>query len=129
MTGGQATYGETWAGVYKWAEHLGELGVGPGSHVATFLPPSIDAAMVWVALGCLGAVEVPVNPELKGSFLEHVLDDAAPVLCLARPEFVDRIRDSRPTLQIRAIERGAWENLDAAGSEPHTLPSPTTSHV
>ncbi|MGV9960180.1 class I adenylate-forming enzyme family protein [Rhodococcus aetherivorans] len=123
VTGGRATYGATWDGVCNWAEHLRNLGVEPGSRVATLLPPSIDAAMIWIALGCLGAVEVPVNPDLKGAFLEHVLDDAAPMLCLARPEFVDRIRTIRPDLPVRAVERGAWEHLCGAG-ELDTLPTP-----
>jgi len=125
VTGGSATYGATWDGVCSWAEHLRDLGVGPGRHVATLLPPSIDAAMVWIALGCLGAVEIPVNPDLNGAFLEHVLDDAAPMLCLARPEFVDRIRDTRPAVRVRAVERGEWETLDAATTEIRTLPSPS----
>ncbi|MEE2033730.1 AMP-binding protein [Rhodococcus chondri] len=124
VTGGSTTYGTTWDGVCNWAEHLKTLGVGPGSRVTTLLPPSIDAVMIWIALGCLGAVEVPVNPDLKGAFLEHVLDDAAPMLCLARPEFADRVRDIRPDLPVRGIERGAWENLDAAGTDLGTLPSP-----
>ncbi|MGN5238577.1 AMP-binding protein [Rhodococcus sp. SJ-3] len=124
VTGGHATYGETWEGVRSWVEHLRDLGVVSGSRVATLLPPSIDAAMIWVALGCLSAVEVPVNPELKGAFLEHVLDDAAPVLCLARPEFVDRIRDTRPALAIRIVERGEWETLATATTELDLLPTP-----
>lgn len=124
VTGGRATYGATWDGVCSWAEHLRNLGVGPGSHVATLLPPSIDAAMIWIALGCLGAVEVPVNPDLNGAFLEHVLNDAAPILCLARPEFADRIRNARPSLPVRTVERGAWETLPAAGTEITRLPAP-----
>lgn len=124
MTGGHATYGATWEGVRSWAEYLRGLGVLPGSRVATLLPPSIDAAMVWIALGCLGAVEVPVNAELKGAFLEHVLDDAAPMLCLARPEFVDHIRNTRPALPIRVVERGEWKNLGAATIEFDSLPAP-----
>lgn len=124
VTGDRATYGATWAGVCRWAGHLRDLGVVPGSRVATLLPPSIDAAMIWIALGCLGAVEVPVNPELKGAFLEHVLDDAAPMLCLARPEFAGRIRDTRPAVPVRVVERGAWRDLDAPAVEFDSLPGP-----
>ncbi|WP_181063307.1 AMP-binding protein [Nocardia nova] len=124
VTGDHADYGTTWQGVRAWAEYLRGLGVLPGDRVATVLPPSIDAAMIWIALGCLGAVEVPVNPELKGAFLDHVLDDAAPILCLARPEFVDHIRNARPALSIRAVERGAWKNLGAATIEFDPLPAP-----
>jgi crotonobetaine/carnitine-CoA ligase len=124
VTGDHATYGATWEGVRGWAEYLRGLGVRRGSRVATLLPPSIDAAMIWIALGCLGAVEVPVNPELRGAFLEHVLDDAAPILCLARPEFVDLIRNTRPALHVRPLERGAWKQLGAATIEFDSPPAP-----
>ncbi|WP_062999453.1 AMP-binding protein [Nocardia jinanensis] len=124
VTGGHATYGATWEGVCRWAGYLRDLGVAPGSRVATLLPPSIDAAMVWIALGCLGAIEVPIDPDLKGTFLEHVLDDAAPLLCLARPEFVDRIRETRPALPVWAVQRGAWADLDATAVAFDSLPTP-----
>ncbi|PPI94005.1 hypothetical protein C5E46_23620 [Nocardia nova] len=124
VSGARATYGETWEGVRNWAEYLRDLGVRPGARVATLLPPSIDAAMIWLALGCLRAVEVPVNPELKGAFLEHVLDDAAPILCLARPEFVDHLRNARPALAVRAVERGAWQTLSTATMAFDALPMP-----
>jgi crotonobetaine/carnitine-CoA ligase len=124
VTGSHATYGATWEGARGWAEYLRGLGVARGCRVATVLPPSIDAAMIWIALGCLGAVEVPVNPELKGTFLEHVLDDAAPILCLARPEFVDHIRNTRPALPIHTVERGGWQHLPAATIEFDALPAP-----
>jgi len=124
VTGAHATYGATWQGVCSWAEFLRTFGVLPGSRVATMLPPSIDAAMIWMALGCLGAVEVPINPDLKGTFLEHVLDDAAPTLCLARPELVDHVRDTRPDLPVRTVERGTWKELGVATIELDPLPAP-----
>ena len=93
-SGRQATYGELWSEVTRWTRLLGEAGVRAGGRVATLLPSSIDAHAVWLACGLLGAHEVPVNPELRGEFLRHVLTDAAITVCVARPEFVSVIEES-----------------------------------
>ncbi|HVV10499.1 AMP-binding protein [Amycolatopsis sp.] len=124
VTGRAATYGETWDGVRRWVGWLRSLGVREGSRVATLLPSSIDSTLAWLALGCLGALEVPVNPELTGEFLEHVLDDAAPSLVLSRPEFAERLSSCRPALDIRTVERGGAAALAAAPAELTTLPRP-----
>jgi hypothetical protein len=30
------------------------------------LPASVDAVILWLAIGCAGALEVPVGPALRG---------------------------------------------------------------
>lgn len=124
VTGRSESYGETWTLVRRWATWLQTQGVGPGDHVATMLPSSIDATVIWLALGCVGAVEVPVNPELVGDFMRHVLTDAAPVLCLTRPELSERITASRRDLPVVAIERdsGLVDDIEPVVSLP--LPGP-----
>lgn len=126
VTGRSESFGETWSLVRRWATWLRGQGVGHGDHVATMIPSSIDAAVIWLALGCIGAVEVPVNPELVGDFMLHVLTDAAPVLCLARPELAERIRASRPDLPTITIER---DSRLVAEVEPAALSLPRPADV
>ena len=78
-TGRTADFGETWMRVRRWVSWLRAEGIEPGDHVATVLPPSIDAVTVWIALGCVGAVEVPVNPELTVT-IQGVVGIQAPVV-------------------------------------------------
>jgi len=85
VTGRTATYGETLDGVRRWCAELAARGVRRGDRVVSLLPSCVDAHLVWLAASCLGAYEVPVNPELRGEFLRHVLTDAGAVLCVARP--------------------------------------------
>jgi crotonobetaine/carnitine-CoA ligase len=89
VTGRCATYGETWAAVQRWVTWLGELGVGRGDRVVSMLPASMDAVLLWLAAGCIGALEVPVDPALRGVFLRHVLADSGARVCLVRPEHAD----------------------------------------
>ena len=78
------TYREVLDGVQRWITLLRGSGVRPGDRVASFLPPSIDAHLVWLACASMGALEVSVNPELRGPLLDHLLGDAGPRLCVVR---------------------------------------------
>ncbi|HEY1485356.1 MAG TPA: AMP-binding protein, partial [Micromonosporaceae bacterium] len=69
VTGRAVSYGETWDAVRRWCTWLTGRGVRPGDRVISMLPASVDAALLWLATGCLRAIEVPVNPELRGEFL------------------------------------------------------------
>lgn len=89
VTGREASYGQAWDLVRRWASWLDDLGVRPGDRVVSMLPASVDAAVLWLAAGCIGALEVPVNPELRGVFLRHVLSDSGSRVCLVRPEHAE----------------------------------------
>ncbi len=84
-SGRSVSYGEADRLVGRWARFLHDRGIGPGDRVASFLPSSIDAQALWLAASRVGALEVPINPELRGEFLRHVLVDAGVRLCLVRP--------------------------------------------
>ncbi len=80
------SYDEVHDGMLRWAALLERLGVRRGDRVVSFLPPSVAAHLVWLGCACAGALEVSVNPELRGPLLDHVLTDAAPSLCVGLPE-------------------------------------------
>lgn len=124
-TGRTASYGETWAEIGRWARVLADAGVGRGSRIATLLPSSVDAHVVWLAASVLGAYEVPVNPELRGEFLTHVLTDAAITVCVTRPQFASHVTSSGVE-GITLVEAGADTPI-TTGVEPlpiDELPGP-----
>lgn len=73
------------------ARALAELGVGRGDRVVLMLPNRPELVASWFASAKLGAVEVPVNPELSGRLLEHVLRNAAPAVVVCEPEALPRL--------------------------------------
>ncbi|MDO8389751.1 MAG: AMP-binding protein [Actinomycetota bacterium] len=89
VTGRCVSYGEFLLEIRRWCTTLREHGVRSGDRVISMLPTSIDAAALWIAASCAGALEVSVNPDLRGSFLEHALRDPGARLCFVRPEHVD----------------------------------------
>ena len=89
VTGRSTTYGEFMLEIRRWCTVLRDAGVAPGDRLISMLPASIDAAAVWMAAASIGAWEVPVNPDLRGSFLEHALRDPGARVCFVRPEHAD----------------------------------------
>lgn len=131
---GQAlTYRETWQGVLRWMGALAELGVQQGQTVGSYLPQSADAHLLWLSCALLGASFVPVNPQLRGEFLLHMLRDASVRRVFARPEQVAGLREAGLPVGLPVTEIGSdgsrtgrWGRaLAQAGPATHPgLPEP-----
>jgi crotonobetaine/carnitine-CoA ligase len=118
--GGPAhSYGDVHDGMLRWAAFLERAGVRPGDRVASFLPPSSAAHQVWLGCACIGALEVAVNPELRGPLLAHVLTDARPRLCVGLPEHAGL---APPGTTFVAVDGPA---PDAVPLAPGRWPGPT----
>jgi crotonobetaine/carnitine-CoA ligase len=89
--GRSVTYGELRDRTQRIARLLLELGVEPGDRVATMLDPT--STHVEAAFGCAwaGAVEVPVNTDYKGLYLEHVLRQTETKVIVLEDRFVERL--------------------------------------
>jgi crotonobetaine/carnitine-CoA ligase len=125
VTGRRATYGETWAAVRRWMSWLGELGVQRGDRVVSMVPASIDAVVLWLAAGCLGALEVPVDPALRGVFLRHVLADSGARVCLVRPEHADLLAGAGVDgLDVVVVDRDRSPADDARPADAVAFPPP-----
>ena len=100
--------------VNRLAHGFYDVGVRPGTHVAVMLSHHVDHALSFFALAKLRAVQVPVNVNLKGAGLEHVLTHSAPTFIVADAEYaaiVELILRRAPTL--RMIWRGAVPSWSA----------------
>jgi carnitine-CoA ligase len=82
---GDLSYGQLREQAASLAAGLRELGVEAGDRVCTMLDSTIDYLAAWQGIVWAGAIDVPVNTELKGSFLEHPLRD-----CGARVLFIQK---------------------------------------
>lgn len=71
--GNELSYAELDRRARQFATSLAEHGIVVGTHVATFLPNGFDAQTIWLALGWLRAIEVPLNTGLRGTLLRHAL--------------------------------------------------------
>lgn len=100
------------------ARRLAELGVERGDRVTLVLPNSIAFVELWFAAAKLGAIEVPVNPELKGKLLAHVLSNStAKVIVCDRerlPALAQTLGDATGCAAV-VVQGGTAADARAAG--------------
>jgi fatty-acyl-CoA synthase len=96
------TYGRLLEGIEALARGLHGLGIRKGDVVAALLTPGPDYVRAFFALAHLGAVFVPLSPQVRPRGMRAVLQDAGPVALIAQ----------------RAVEQ---EVLDAAGTLRHVI--------
>jgi acyl-CoA synthetase (AMP-forming)/AMP-acid ligase II len=98
---------ELLARVDALARGLARLGIRKQDKVAALLPPGSEFACLFFAVSRLGAVIVPLNPELREHALVHILREAGPLaLVTAQPVDDDIVRQT-PSLRhvIAAAEK------------------------
>jgi crotonobetaine/carnitine-CoA ligase len=88
---GPLTYGDLVERAARVADGLAELGTEPGDRVATMLPTGNDYLAAWHAIVWLGAIDVPVNVEYRGTFLEHILRDSGATVLVVHARWVPRL--------------------------------------
>ena len=74
--------------VNQTANALKALGVQWGDHVAVMLPNGVDFPIVWMALGKLGAVIVPININYHDHDLTYTLNDSQAVFFVLQSEYL-----------------------------------------
>jgi len=93
------TYADVSERSHRLAAGLATLGIERGDTVVTMLDNNIDAVCAWLATNLLGAVWVPINTALKGTFLSHVIGDSGARVVICEADFVTRIEAERGHLQ------------------------------
>jgi crotonobetaine/carnitine-CoA ligase len=114
------TYSGAQAAAERIAASLVELGVVKGDRVACVSHNSDRVPLLFLALGRLGAVFVPVNPALTREEMAYVLGHCEPRVVFAQDDDADRVRDVADGLDGRPRVLAA-SSLDGHGDA--TLPA------
>jgi crotonobetaine/carnitine-CoA ligase len=88
---GDLTFGALRERARSVAAGLRELGLEPGDRVATMLDSSVDYLAAWQGIAWAGAVDVPLNVELKATFLHHVLRDSGARVLIVEARWAARL--------------------------------------
>lgn len=70
------TYAELEPKVKAIAAGFSRIGIGKGSHVAVMLPNIAAMPLVWLAIGALGAVMIPLNTGYSEREIAYVMGDS-----------------------------------------------------
>jgi crotonobetaine/carnitine-CoA ligase len=112
-TGHGVTLEEFHQYVRTWARRMAARDVKAGDRVMTLLGPTADAYYSWLGLSGLGAVEVALNPQLKGRMLTYLLNHSESRLLVTQLAFLENalsIADSLDTLeQIVVLDMAAGQ--------------------
>lgn len=111
------TYREMLVSVECVAGGLRSIGVKRGSVVAILAENLPENAVLWFALNALSAVDVPLNTEAKGAFLEYLVRDANVSGFVCSPLHEERVAQlmkslDRPPAFVCVIGESALEEGD-----------------
>ncbi len=101
--GRSLSYAEADRAADDLARGLRALGVRAGERVLLMIPGGIDHVLVWMALGRLDAVLVPVNEHYFGALLAHVIEDSGAPLMIVEGAWVHRLAMLDPVPRLRAV--------------------------
>jgi crotonobetaine/carnitine-CoA ligase len=126
--GGRMTVGEFADRALRWASVLGQEGVEARDRVASFCTNSAEFVALQYGTYAAGAVEVPVNSELRGPMLEAVLADCQPTVLVVEAQFAELVAEHVPD-DVRmlvlddalAARVGSAEPAEPVISEPAEL--------
>lgn len=128
----------TYAAFDAWVDRiacgLAARGIGKGTKVAIMLPNCSEFVGVWFACARIGAVEVPVNVNVRGQLLGHILRQSDAAMLVAHASHLDDIGavlDDLPCLStvisvgggrfgpaFAGLQTGPFADLDIAGATP-----------
>lgn len=114
ICGREYTFGEMDQRARQLAGGLYELGVRPGDRVAWLSANRAEVVELLFALAKLGAIQVPLNAFLKGSFLAHPLEQSGASVLVGDAAGVDAVAsvlDTLPALRTVVAIEGRPEGL------------------
>lgn len=70
---------------------LFDIGIAKGDNLLIMLPNGLEIIYSWFGAAKIGAVEVPVNFNLKGNTLLHIINDSRADTMIIDSEYLDRL--------------------------------------
>ena len=121
------TYGQFAEASERCAAVLLSAGLSRGERVAIYLPKGIDECWAIFGTSMAGGVFVPVNPQLKGAQVRHIVDDCRPRVLVTTREMhqavADALRGAEPAPVVLFVSNGALERADSGPGDAVVLHS------
>lgn len=101
--GAYETFEETDTQTRRLAASLIAAGVRKGDRVVIFAPNSLTPIHAWMAINFIGAVDVPINPSLRGLPLEHAINLTQAKLILAEESCLAALHECESRLDATDV--------------------------
>jgi len=122
--GERVTYAEMDRRANRVANGLIKLGAGPGVSVANMLPNSPETLYAHFAIQKAGACSVPVNTELKGDHLAHVLHHSDSRILFIHHSLLpayEKVKEDAPAIEHVVVSQEGSSAGAAPASGFHSL--------
>ncbi len=116
----ELSFGEAADTARAIAGGLSAVGVESGDRVLLMLRNRPEFALAWFGAAMLGAVQVPVNVDYRGSFLEHLVATSGAGVLIVEEELLDAVEASLtrlPLLRV-VVVGGAVRELPGVRTTP-----------
>jgi crotonobetaine/carnitine-CoA ligase len=91
------TFGEGWRAACRVGHALDRAGLEPGAHVGLLLRNQVEFMPAFYGAQVRGGNTVPLNADLRGPLLQHVIEHSEVEAIVARTDLLDRLA-ALPTL-------------------------------
>lgn len=98
----------------RLARGFASLGVAPADRVALFTHNSATMALVALGLSKLGAIWIPLNTALVGSWLRDAVKRTRPKVIVVDAELVDLLREADAVVADHLVVIGSAASLDGS---------------
>jgi crotonobetaine/carnitine-CoA ligase len=123
--GGRMRVGEFFERVSRWAAVLRQEGISPGDRVASFCTNSAEFVALQYGTYGAGAIEVPVNAELRGPVLETILHDCEPAVLVADADLSEIVSQHLPEgTRLVTLDDALSARVGAADPATLVVPDP-----
>lgn len=83
---------------------LSSTGVNKGDRVLIMFPNGIEILYCWFGTSKIGGVEVPVNFNLKGNTLLHIINDSGAKIMMIHQDYLNRLDDIKDkTIDLQTL--------------------------
>jgi carnitine-CoA ligase len=135
--GVQRTFAEGLEAAERAAAALAAVSLGKGDTLAVMLPNCLEFLDVWFGAALLGVVLVPINTQLRGDGLRHIVEHSESSAAIVDAEFVELFEAAVPAgagpgrrfargLRTAGIDRAGWLDLGDLLSGGHPAASPAS---
>jgi crotonobetaine/carnitine-CoA ligase len=135
--GERRTFAEGLESANAAAAALAAVGLGKGDTLAVMLPNCLEFLDVWFGSALLGVVLVPINTQLRGAGLRHIVEHCGATAAVVDAQFVELFDAAVPAgvgpdrrfargLGSAGIERASWLDLGELLSGGHPAVSPAS---
>ncbi|WP_186118330.1 acyl-CoA ligase (AMP-forming), exosortase A system-associated [Burkholderia gladioli] len=121
----EASYARLAQAVAHGAAALLAAGAAPGERIAILGPKQFETVVAILAANAIGALFVPINPQLKETQIEHIVADSGASLLLAGAERLKRMPALAARMASRTLPMEAFAEAIHAGGA--MVDSSTTS--